>query len=490
MGMQTQLRPRIIEANRNQHILRPTDIEQLVDDEHPVRAIWDFVGRMDLSRFYASIASVDGEAGRSAWDPKLMISIWIYAYSRGISSAREIERRFEFDPAFQWLTGMEVINHHSLSDFRVSGKATLDELFQQALGLLSADGLITMERVMHDETKIRANASGDTFRREERIREFLRLAGTQIEAMDDPRKEDTSRREEKARERAIRERKEKLELALEELEKIRKSKSGKEAKDQARASVTDPEARVMKQSNGGFAPSYNAQISTDSVHGIVVGASITQNGSDYNELIPALDTIEKNTGRLPSQVVVDGGFTSRENIIGVADKKVDLIGSVDQGNSQSLGQMKRRGVAEDFYPNKFEYHSKNNTYCCPAGKILNHKGQEKSAGVVRQIYQADDKDCLGCAFKHLCCPGAKHGRSLVKGVDDPIVTAFKAKMETDEAKKIYKQRGPIAEFSNAWIKTKIGLRQFSVRGFRKVSLELSGACLALNIQQWTRCRAV
>lgn len=131
--MNTQAKPRIKEANRRQLLLRPINVEKLVSEDHPVRAIWEFVGRMDLSRFYASVASLEGQAGRSAWDPRLLICIWIYAYSQGIPSAREIERRFEYDPAFQWLTGMEVINHHTLSDFRMSGKATLDELFTQVL---------------------------------------------------------------------------------------------------------------------------------------------------------------------------------------------------------------------------------------------------------------------------------------------------------------------------------------------------------------------
>lgn len=485
--MEKQIKARIIEVNRRQNVLRAVDVERLIDDDHQARAIWEFVGKMDLSRFYASIGSVEGEAGRAAWDPKVLICVWIYAYSRGIGSAREIERRCGFDPAFQWLTGMEVINYHTLSDFRMSGEVALNELFSQVIGLLSADGLITLERVMHDGTKVRAKASSDTFRREERIREYLKLAEKQIEAMGDPRKEDLSRRQEKARERAHRERKEKLQLALNELEKIQKSKSCKEAKEQARASVSDPEARIMKQSDGGFAPNYNAQISTDSAHGIVVGASLTQNGSDYNELIPALNTIEAEMGKLPKHIVVDGGYTSRENIIGAAIRKVDFIGSVGVGNSNlTLGQMKRRGVSEDFFSDKFMFDVDINSYICPAGKTLTYKGKETSPGKINHIYQANTQDCFSCSFKQRCCPGTKKGRSLIKAIEDPIVVAFKEKMKTEQAQQIYKQRGAIAEFSNAWLKSKIGLRQFCVQGIRKAQLELKWACMALNIQQWAR----
>lgn len=486
--MRNEIKARVIEVNRRQNVLRAIDVERLIGEEHPARAIWEFVERMDLGSFYDGIASVEGEAGRAAWDPKVLICVWIYAYSRGISSARDIERRCEYDPAFQWLTGMEVINHHSLSDFRISGKIGLNELFSQVLGFLSADGLITLERVMHDGTKIKANASADTFRREERIREYLKKAEEQIKAMDNPDSEDLTRRQEKARERVRRERKQKLELALTELEKIRKTKSDKETKEQARASITEPEARIMKQSNGGFSPSYNAQISTDSAHGLIVGARLTQNATDSNELIPALNEVENELGKMPGQVVVDGGYTNRENIVATADKHVDMIGSLGKGNDLALIQLKRRGVSEDFFPEKFQFNVESNSYICPEGNVLNYKGQEKSPGKINHIYQAKNEACLNCVSKKFCCPTTKKGRMLIKGVEDPIVVAFKEKMKTEQAKQVYRQRGAIAEFTNAWIKAKIGLRQFCVRGIKKVEMELTWACLTYNIQQWIRLK--
>jgi transposase len=116
--------------------------------------------------------------------------LWIYAYSRGISSAREIARRCTYEPAFQWLCGLGEINHHTLSDFRVDHDASLRELFVQVLGVLSSEGLVSLERVMHDGTKIKACAGVDSFRREERLKEHLEAARKQVEAMGDPREED------------------------------------------------------------------------------------------------------------------------------------------------------------------------------------------------------------------------------------------------------------------------------------------------------------
>lgn len=480
-------KPRLIDVNRNQNVLRAIDVERLVDDDHPVRAVWDFVGRMDLSAFYSAIESFEGEAGRPAWDPRLLVSVWIYAYSRGIGSAREIERRCEFDPAFQWLTGLEVINAHTLSDFRVSQKEKLDLVFKQALGLLSADGLITLEQVMHDGTKIQAFASAKTFRREQRIQEYLRLAEDQIKAMGNPREDLHSERMEKARKRAIHERQQKLELALKEMEKLRETKSDQKSKENARISVTDPEARFMKQSNGGVGPSYNAQISTDSAHGIIVGVKVTQNPTDVHELLPALDTIEKNFGQLPKQMVVDGGYTSSENIVKVGEKSVDLIAPVIDKEKSALGKYKTHGIEEEFHVKYFKYDEDKNIFTCPAGKELRKNGSENRVNMSKKLlYQARKKDCEICPFKPRCCPKAKRGRAISRKLEHSSVLAFRVKMGTEAAKELYKKRSAIAEFSNAWLKSKIKLRQFYVQGQEKVQLELQWACLALNIQQWTR----
>jgi len=89
---------RLKRADRQQMILRAVDVEKLIEPEHPARAIWELVGRLDLSAFRAEIAVVEGEAGRSAYDPWLLISLWIYAYREGVSSAREVARRCEYQP--------------------------------------------------------------------------------------------------------------------------------------------------------------------------------------------------------------------------------------------------------------------------------------------------------------------------------------------------------------------------------------------------------
>src|SRR5271156_2068838 len=95
--------PRLVAIDRRQMLLRTVDVEALIDAGHSARSIWELVGRLDLSLYYGRIAAVEGCAGRDHTDPQLLISLWLFAYSRGISSTREIARRCEYDPAFQWL---------------------------------------------------------------------------------------------------------------------------------------------------------------------------------------------------------------------------------------------------------------------------------------------------------------------------------------------------------------------------------------------------
>lgn len=479
--------PRLKPINRQQMLLRAVDVEKLISEDHEARAIWEFVGRLDLDRYYDDIEVVEGEAGRSAFDPQLKISLWIYSYSKGISSAREISRLCEYDPAYQWLTGMEPINHHTLSDFRIKNKEALDELFIQVLGLLSAEGLVTLERVMHDGTKVKACASGSTFRREERICKHLEIAKEQVKLMNEAQEEEVSSRVAMARKRACKEKEGRLELALQELKKIRAAKSGDMEKKEVRVSETDPEARIMKQGDGGYAPSYNMQISTDSAEKIIVGVGISQSGVDYEELVAGEERVEKNLGHAPEQLVVDGGFISRENIMAMNKKGVDLIGAMKTSSLQSVSLFNRRGIEPAFYPDKFRYDTDNNIYVCPAGKTLEYEGIENRTGYTNYKYRACAADCQECTFKQKCCPKNKgKGRSIMRVVNVPEVAEFIAKMDTEEAKDIYKQRGAVAEFPNAWIKDKIGLRQFHLRGLFKVGMEALWVCLTYNIQQWTR----
>jgi transposase len=472
-------------VDRKQLLFRTVDVDGLIEEDHPARAIWEFVGQMDLSRYTEQVRSVRGAAGRPALDPQLLVSLWVYSYSIGVSSARAIERLCEYHPAYQWLTGMESISAHTLSDFRVAHAEELQGLFVETLALLSSEGLITLERVMQDGTRVRACASPSGFRSKPRIEEYLKQAREAVEELDAQSEEEVSRQRQRARERAQRERRERLESALKQFDELKAKKSLVD-----RVSTSDPEARVMKQSEGGSAPSYNVQISTDAAHTLIVDVDVTQAGSDYRQLTPAMERLEQNLQRVPDQVVVDGGYISSDNIEEMSDRKIDLIGPEPRSKSADANRRKsykHRGVSPEYEAPKFVYDEATRTYVCPQGKRLRYDAKYKYHGTMHYRYKASKQDCQGCPAKAMCCTRAQR-RTIERSEPLPEITAFRQKMQTDEAKAIYLTRSQVAEFPNLWIKAKIGLRQFCVRGVAKVRCESLWAALTYNIQQWIRLR--
>jgi transposase len=475
----------IRQINRQQMSWRAVDVERLIGEDHRARAIWTLVGRLDLKRFYDGIESSVEEGGRPAFDPQLLISLWVYAYSEGIGSAREVARRCEFDPAFQWLTGLQEVNYHTLASFRVERQQELDELFTQLLAALSKEGLITLEQVMQDGTKIKALASTRSYHREGTIREHLEQARQHVAEMGDPRNEEMGPKVKQARARARQEQQKRLENALEELEKLRERKPTHKAKSEARVSTGDPQARVMKQPDGGLALSYNAQISSDAAQGLIVGVAVTQEANDSAQLVPAVERVEQRLKRKPQQMVADGGYTTRDNIEKMAGRGIDFLGSMGREEMPSGATAPNR-----LPPSAFVYQPETNRYVCPEGRLLRpqgHHSKTKRRGQVAYLYVAKISDCQPCIRKPQCCPeNQSHGRGLVRTEESAAVIAFREKMASVEAQTQYRRRGRVVEFCHAWIKSKLGLRRFHVRGLVKVQTELLWACLTYNLQQWIR----
>lgn len=477
-------KPRYEVIDREQLCWRPIDIERLIGAEHPARAVWEFIGQLDLSAYQEDARAVDGKAGRPGWEPRLLVSLWVYAYSKGVGSGRGIEELCEWEPAYQWLTGSRVVNAHTLSDFRVKHDKALQGLFVQVLGLLSADGLITLERVMQDGTKIRAKAASDSFRRQERVEQALKEAKEQVAALQAQSEEEGSRRMAKARQRAARERQERLEQVVKEFEQL--EKEGKD-KEHRRVSTSDREARVMKQADGGFAPSYNVQIDTDAKNCVVVAVGVVQAGNDFEQLEPGIDRVEDNLKETPKEVVTDGGYVSKDTIVAMKERAIEYIAPwVDEaGKGQS--SYDNRGVSAEYHSSRFIYDAQTNSYLCPQGKILSYEGKEPRHLQVSYRYRAKRSDCEGCPMKSQCCAGNRVvGRSVHRSEELAQVAEFRHKMQSEEARAIYKTRAQVAETPNLWIKEKFKLRQFSVRGLAKVGMEALWVCLTYNIRVWMR----
>lgn len=478
--------PRFKAIDRNQLFFRSVDVQAFIEPDHPARAIWAVVEQLDLSRFSENARAVRGRAGRSSTDPRLLVSLWIYAYSRGVGSAREISSLCGYHPAYQWLTGAAPISAHTLSTFRVTHQKALEELFVKVVGVLSAEGFVKLQRVMQDGTKMRACAAADSFRRQATLEEHLQQARAQCEALAQTSETTASLVAIQAQKRAAQERADRLELAIQQVQKVAAESSSSR---EPRASSSDPEARMMKQPEGGFAPSYNVQTTTAAVGKAIVSLQVTQAGNDFEQLAPAIDRVQRTLACKPEEAVVDGGYVSQGNIVETATNGVELIGPVMNTEAKAAQCYGRSGVKPEFYAEKFRLESAENCLYCPQGVRLNYQGKTKSELVVIHKYQAPAKECTGCVCKVDCCPkNEKTGRSVQRSEYHQEINDFQQRMATPERRQIYHQRSEVAETPHLWMKAKFGLRQFHVRGLVKAGMEALWAALTYNMVLLLRYR--
>ena len=309
-------KPRLRRPIRDQVEMRCASLDDLLEADHPVRVVWAAVCTLDLKSWLGEIKAVEGHVGRDATDPRLLVALWTFATLKGIGSARQLDLLCEECLPYQWLCGGVTVNYHMLSDFRSSGGEKWDELLTQIVGNLLAAGLVKMERVAQDGMRVRASAGKSSFHRRPRLEECLAAAKEQVEALKKLAEEDTAeltRRQRAARERAARERQQRIEEAMrqcEELQQQREASSGRKGRE-ARASTTDPEARVMKFPDGGYQPGYNVQFATDTESGVIMGVDVTNDGNDGDQLPPMLDQLKERYERVPPEALVDGGFATK-----------------------------------------------------------------------------------------------------------------------------------------------------------------------------------
>lgn len=304
---------RLLTAERKQVRLVPTDLESLLPEDHPARAIWAVVCRLDLSGFEKRILSRGETAGRPAIDPKILVTLCVYAASQSVASAREVERLCGMHDAYRWICGGVHVCAHTISDFRVANKEVLDGLLTQVLATLLNNGLVELKRVTQDGLRVRASAGAASFRREPSLVRCQEEAKTHLEALEKESASDQTAAREAARHRAAFDRLQRIQKAIEELPRVRESKKP-EDRAEARVSTTDPEARVMKMADGGFRPAYNVQIATDTASRIVTGVSVDNIGSDMGHINPMLDQIHQRTDRLPGEHLADGGYAQHADI--------------------------------------------------------------------------------------------------------------------------------------------------------------------------------
>ena len=415
---------RVLKANRQQLQWQPRDLDSLLAEDHSARAIWGLLEKLDLSAFYGSIKATLERPGRPTTDPQVLLALWLLGTVEGIGSARKLTRLCQEHDAYRWLRGGVPINYHMLSDFRVAHQGALDVLLTQIVASLMAAGAVTLERVAQDGMRVRASAGDSSFRRQKTLEKHLEEARAQVTRLAQEREHPdpgVTRREQQARERAARERVERVEQALEYLPQAQAAKERQQqtrtiiqrAKVTApRVSSTDPQARIMKMPDGGFRPAYDVELATEQAQGVIVGVSVIREGTDAGQALPMEEQVMKRTGQHPGAYLMDGGFATREDITALEERDVTVYAPV---------------------------------------RLPRNKPEEER-------YQP------------------RYG-------DSPQVTRWRQRMATEEAKAVYKQRGSTAEWANAQV-SQHGVSRFTVRGLAKVTSVMLLVAVGHNLLRW------
>jgi transposase len=311
--------PRYRRPERVQAEMRCESLDQRLDADHPARVVWKLVEGLDLSCLYERIRAVEGQAGRNPSDPRVLFALWLFACTQGVGSARQLDLLCREHRAYEWLRGGVAVNYHLLADFRVKHQDLLDQLLTESLAGLLQEGLIDLQCVAQDGMRVRASAGTSSFKREAKLEQSLQEARTHVEKLRVENEQDAAGvtlRHKKARERAAREKVERIAKALEHVKEIAVQREARKKGDgaAARASTTDPEARNMKMPDGGFRPGFNAQLATDTKTGIIVGVDVIHQGTDAGQMKPMVEQIEERLGQVPEQMLSDGGFSTLDDI--------------------------------------------------------------------------------------------------------------------------------------------------------------------------------
>ena len=333
---------RLRHAMRNQIEFQECSLDELLPEEHEARVVWAYVCGLDLSELRSRIQAVEGGPGQAPADPRLLLTLWLYATLRGVGSARELNRLCMDHIAYRWICGGVSMNYHTLSDFRTQHVELLDRLLTESVASLMAEGLVTLDRVAQDGMRVRASAGAASFRRQPTLEEALAQAEEQLRQLKQELDADpaaSKSRSQAARQRAAEERARRIRAALEQLPQIAEAKQPKD-RDKARASTSDADSRVMKMGDGGFRPAYNVQLATATDSQVITGVEVVNTGSDLGQMAPMIEQHQQRYEEKPKEALVDGGFA-----------KLDDIDKVEQGGTTVYAPVRppRGSAREDAY---------------------------------------------------------------------------------------------------------------------------------------------
>ena len=453
----------------DQLFLLPPTVGDFIPEGHLARVISEIVDTFDTDK----IEDQYSYQGQKSYHPKLLIKLWVYGYATGTLSGRRIAAKCETDTAWMYLTGMHRPDFRTINDFRKDNIKSFGSYFIAVIKLCRELGMANVGTVALDGTKIRANASvrkmmdRDMYiqwmgKVEEDLaalnKEADRINETEDKALKDQRGDELPK--EIRKKEALRK---KIQEAIEELKK----------REGGRTNVTDGDVGLIK-SAGQIKPNYNCQ-GAATQDGILVGAFVSTNASDKEQLMPLINQVEQNTGKRVETILADSGYASYANYEWLNEKRrIAYIPDQDYEHRDTL-------KSEPYDKSNFIYNSEKDHYTCPQGQELifdriafNRKRKQKL-----RIYKGTQ--CSSCSVKS-ACTSAKF-RQINQDSREPLREKARMLLDSPQGKAIYKKRMSWIEPIWGNIKFNKMITMFHLRGLEKVNGEWMIIAMVSNIQK-------
>lgn len=498
---------------REQLVLFSTTLDDRIPADHTVRLLAEILDIHDWAEWERHYVLVEGQP---PIHPKIVAGALLYGLTLGIRSSRRLEYMCGHSIDFMWLTGGRVIDHSTFCGFRTRFQRELKDLFRQINLIAMRMGLIRLNQVGYDGTRVKANSSRQHTVSAKTLDERLVALDAQIEEMfaqiDENDQEDLfgDRCSSTSLPRSLADmqrRQESLHKALKAAQAMdaRRQKRSDGPKKAAKVPVADPDSAIMPNKEGGHAPNYNPLAAADGHRGFIVDADVVSGTPESETVIPTIERIDANLGTKPEQFLADTAFATGQNLTDLQRCGVEAFMPVEQARLQEDNPALRpdptQPVGKKDWPKLprnpqskkldragFVYEASKDCYYCPMGRRMNRSGttrdHRRRADSIYQLYRC--ADCNGCPLATECLGKKARTRTVSRDQHEPLREAQAARMGSERGREIYGRRAWIAETPFAFTKTWMGLRQFLLRGLAKVRTEWLWTCTAFNLRKLIR----
>lgn len=477
-------------------------LDDMVPPDHGVRIVNAVLDEVDWTEWEQSY--IPTRRGQPPLHPSLLAKALLYGLMRGLRSSRELEEATRERMDFMWLLEGRTIDHSSFAHFRVRFQELLEDLNRVIADIVCRRCSHALEWLVMDGTRMRANSDRHGARTAEGLDRLIaqctQVLDERMAQMDQADAHGAQTGQEVA---ALQDEIEQLKARLAQYERAaevartrdgeRRRKEGAKARPVS-VPVTDPDATVMPNKEGGFDPNYTPTVAVDAASGAIVSATVVEGSQENATVMPAVEEAQR-LGRTPEGVMADTGFACGDNLAQLAGEGIEAcmptgadFGSSNPANRPdptqpvSEEQWDRLPAAgKKFRPSAFIYDAGRDEYRCPMGQALTPQGcAQRRNGGSAVTYKCSG--CEGCPLAARCIPKGATARTLSRDPYQDLRDAAGRRMATEEVAEWYKKRAPLVEVVFARIKTHMGIRSFLLRGLDKVRAEWNWVCCAYNLK--------